>query len=145
MGAASLAGALSGDLVERLGARSTVVAGSFALSASLALIAIAPGSWLVGVPSALLFGAAYNVLIAVEAIWSARVFAGRPATGLAAVMFVLATGLVLGPALAGVLADELGLPAAFLAGALVISAAALLAPKRGPSAATGGGRIGERA
>jgi predicted MFS family arabinose efflux permease len=89
VGAASLAGALSGDLVERLGARSTVVAGSFALSASLALIAIAPGSWLVVVPSALLFGAAYNVLIAVEAIWSARVFAGRPATGLAAVMFVL--------------------------------------------------------
>ena len=79
------------------------MAGSLALSSSLALIAAAPGSWLAVVPSAVLFGAAYNVLLAVDAIWSAEVFAGRPATGLAAVMFVLAIGLLLGPAGAGVM------------------------------------------
>lgn len=128
VGAASLAGAFSGDLVERLGARPTIVAGALALSASLALLALAPGSWIAVVPSALLFGAAYNVLLAVEAIWSARVFAGRPATGLAAVMFMLAIGLLLGPAAAGIAAAELGLPAAFLAGAAVVAVTALLSP-----------------
>jgi predicted MFS family arabinose efflux permease len=128
VGAASLAGAISGDLIERLGARSTIAAGALALASSLALLAAAPGSWAAIVPSAVLFGAAYNVLLAVDVIWSARVFAGRPATGLAAVMFVLATGLLLGPALAGVMAASLGLPAAFLAGAVVIAASAALTP-----------------
>ena len=129
VGAASLAGAFSGDLVERVGARPTVVVGSLALSASLALLALAPGSWPAVLPSALLFGAAYNVVLAVMAIWSARVYAGRPATGLAAVMFMLAVGLLAGPAAAGVAASELGLPAAFLAGAAVAALTALLAPR----------------
>ena len=129
VGAASLAGAFSADLVERLGGRATIVAGALALSASLALIASAPGSWLAVVPSAILFGGAYNVLLAVDAIWSARVFSQRPATGLAAVMFLLAVGLLAGPAVAGVVATSLGLPAAFLAGAVVVAATALLAPR----------------
>ena len=92
------------------------------------LLAAAPGSWLAVVPSAVLFGMVYNVLLAVEAIWSARVFAGRPATGLAAVMFMLAVGLLLGPAAAGAVAASQGLPAAFLAGAVVVAATALLTP-----------------
>lgn len=129
VGAASLVGAVSGDLVERLGARPTMVVGSLALSSSLLLIASAPGSWLAVLPSAILFGASYNVLIAVEAVWSAKVFSGRPATGLAAVMVMLAVGLLLGPAMAGVMAASLGLPAAFFAGAPVIAATALLSPK----------------
>jgi predicted MFS family arabinose efflux permease len=129
VGVASLAGAFSGDLVEWLGARATIVAGALALSSSLALIAWAPGSWLAVVPSAILFGAAYNVLLAVDAIWSARVFPQRPATGLAAVMFLLALGLLAGPAVAGVMATSLGLPAAFVAGAAVVAATALLAPR----------------
>jgi predicted MFS family arabinose efflux permease len=129
VGAASLAGAVSGDLVQRIGARATVVAGSLALATSLVLLAAAPGSWPAVVPSAILFGASYNVLLAVDVVWSAQVYAGRPATGLAAVMFVLATGLLIGPAAAGVMASELGLPAAFLAGAAVTGAVMLLTPR----------------
>jgi predicted MFS family arabinose efflux permease len=129
VGAASLAGAFSSELVERLGARPTIVAGALALASSLALLAAAPGSWLAVVPSAILFGGAYNVVLAVDVIWSARVFAQRPATGLAAVMFLLALGLLAGPAVAGVVATSLGLPAAFLAGGAVVAATALLAPR----------------
>jgi len=128
VGAASLAGGVSGELVERLGARATFVAGSLALTASLALIAAAPGSWPAVVPSAILFGASYNVLLAVDAIWSSRVYAGRPATGLAAVMFVLACGLLLGPAVAGAMAASAGLPTAFFAGAAVIALTTVLTP-----------------
>jgi predicted MFS family arabinose efflux permease len=144
VGVASLAGVFSGDLVERLGGRPTIVAGALALSSSLALIASAPGSWLAVAPSAIFFGAAYNVLLAVDAIWSARVFSQRPATGLAAVMFLLALGLLAGPAVAGLMATSFGLPAAFLAGAAVAAATALLAPREElrhrppvPSAASG--------
>jgi predicted MFS family arabinose efflux permease len=129
VGAASLAGAFSGELVERLGARPTIVGSALALSSSLALLAAAPGSWLAVVPSAILFGGAYNVLLAVDVIWSARVFSQRPATGLAAVMFLLAVGLLAGPSVAGIVATSLGLPAAFLAGAAVVAATALLAPR----------------
>jgi predicted MFS family arabinose efflux permease len=128
VGAASLVGGVSGELVERLGARATFIAGSLALTASLALIAAAPGAWVAVVPSAILFGAAYNVLLAVDAIWSARVYAGRPATGLAAVMFTLAVGLLLGPAGAGAMAASAGLPAAFFAGAAVVAVITLLTP-----------------
>jgi predicted MFS family arabinose efflux permease len=129
VGAASLVGAVSGDLLERIGARATIAGGALALAGSLVLLAVAPGSWPAVVPSAILFGASYNVLLAVDAIWSAQVYAGRPATGLAAVMFVLATGLLIGPAAAGVMASELGMPAAFLAGAAVTAAVMLLTPR----------------
>ncbi len=44
-------------------------------------------------------------------------------------MFLLATGLLAGPALAGAMATSLGLPAAFLAGAGVVAASALLLPR----------------
>jgi hypothetical protein len=44
-------------------------------------------------------------------------------------MFVLAIGLLIGPAAAGVMAAELGLPAAFLAGAGVTAAVMLLTPR----------------
>jgi predicted MFS family arabinose efflux permease len=135
VGAASLLGAVGGDLVERIGARATSVAGALTLAASLVLLAVAPGSWPAVVPSAILFGASYNVLLAVDVIWSVRVYAGRPATGLAAVMFVLAAGLLIGPAAGGVMASELGMPAAFLAGAAVTAAVVLLAPREELAAA----------
>jgi predicted MFS family arabinose efflux permease len=124
VGAASLAGSVSGELVERLGGRATFIAGSLALAASLALLAAAPGEWLAVVPSAILFGGAYNVVVAVDVIWSARVFAGRPATGLAAVMVMLGAGLLVGPAVAG----AVGVMTAFFAGAAVIAATTLLTP-----------------
>jgi MFS family permease len=61
--------------------------------------------------------------------WSARVFASRPATGLAAVLFMLGLGQIVGPVLAGMLADGVGRAAAFLAGGALIFACALLPPR----------------
>ena len=67
--------------------------------------------------SAAAFGAAYNLIVALQTIWSARVFADRPAVGLGAVLFVLSVGLLAGPPLAGALADGASLSAAFYAAA----------------------------
>jgi MFS family permease len=75
------------------------------------------------------FGAAYNLIVALQTIWSARVFADRPAVGLGAVMFVLSVGLLAGPPVAGALADRLSLAAAFYAAAGLCAATALLAPR----------------
>jgi MFS family permease len=49
--------------------------------------------------------------------------------GLGAVLFVMSVGLLLGPPLAGLLADAVSLPAAFYAGAVACAATVLLAPR----------------
>jgi predicted MFS family arabinose efflux permease len=129
VGVSSLLGSGAGDVLERVGGRRALVVSAGALAASMCVLALWNGSWVAIVLSAAAFGSTYNVLLAVQAIWSARVFAQRPATGLAAMLFMLAIGQVAGPALAGVLADRAGLAAAFLAGGAVIGLAALLPPR----------------
>jgi MFS family permease len=81
------------------------------------------------VVSAAGFGAAYNLIVALQTIWSARVFADRPAVGLGAVMFVLSVGLLAGPPLAGALADGASLSAAFYAAAGLCAATVAFMPR----------------
>lgn len=129
VGIASVAGTLAGDLVHRLGAKRAYVGAVVAFGSSLVLLALAPSELVAVALSAVLFGAAYNLVIAIQSIWSARVFAERPATGLAAVMFMVGLGLLLGPAAAGLLADQFGFEAVFVTGAGVALVAALVAPR----------------
>ena len=149
VGAASIAGSLGGDLLERLGARAAFAASALAMAGALALLASAGaggGGQVGALVSAAAFGAAYNLLVAMQAIWSARVYADRPAVGLGAVLFVLSVGLLLGPPLAGVLADGVGLAAAFYAGAAACAATVLLAPREDLRARRGASRasLGDR-
>ena len=129
VGAASIAGSLGGDLLERLGGRAAVATCTLAMAIALALLASAAASPIGAMLSAAAFGAAYNLIVALQTIWSARVFADRPAVGLGAVMFVLSAGLLAGPPLAGAIADGAGLAVAFYAAAALCAAAALLAPR----------------
>jgi len=129
VGAASIAGSLGGDLLERIGGRAALVLGSLVMGTSLVLLAVAAGSWPAALASAAGFGAAYNLIVALQSIWSARVFADRPAVGIGAVMFVLSTGLLLGPPLAGAVADRVSLEAAFCGAGALCVAVTLLAPR----------------
>jgi predicted MFS family arabinose efflux permease len=129
VGVASLVGSAAGDLLERVGGRSALVVSAAGLAVSMCALAAWHDSWVGIVLSAAAFGSTYNLLLAVQVIWSARVFAQRPATGLAAVLFMLGIGQIAGPALAGVLADRVGLGAAFFAGGAVIAVSALLPPR----------------
>jgi predicted MFS family arabinose efflux permease len=129
VGAASLAGSLGGDLLERLGGRRALVLTALLMATALALLASAPSGWLGAMLSAAGFGAAYNLVVALQTIWSARVFADRPAVGLGAVMFVLSVGLLAGPPVAGALADQVSLPAAFYAAAVLCAATVFLTPR----------------
>lgn len=129
VGVSSLLGSYAGDALERVGGTRALRLSATGLAGSMCLLAALPGSWVAVVLSACAFGATYNLLLAVQAIWSSRVFASRPSTGLAAMLFMLGLGQIVGPVLAGALADGVGLAAAFLAGGAVIGLAGLLPPR----------------
>jgi predicted MFS family arabinose efflux permease len=129
VGAASIAGSVGGDLLERLGGRAALAVSSLAMAGALALLASSAAGTLGAMLSAAAFGAAYNLVVALQVIWSARVYGDRPAVGLGAVLFVMTMGLLAGPPLAGAVADQASLATAFYAAAVVCAATALLGPR----------------
>lgn len=129
VGIASVGGSLAGDGVRRLGGRATFVLAAVAEAVALALLGLAPASPAAVIASAGLFGVAYNTALAVQAIWSARVFADRPSAGLSVTMTMNALGLLAGPPILGALADRIGFPAVFTGAACLLLATAALAPR----------------
>lgn len=129
VGIAGVLGTLGADLVRAVGARLSLLAAGAALSGSLVLVGLAPGAWSAVLVSGLLFGAAYNLLIAVQVLWSATVFADRPSAGLAGISFLLAVGMLAGPPLAGALSRPLGMDGVFVLAAGIAALAGLLAPR----------------
>jgi len=79
-----------------------------AAALSLALIALAPTSWTGVLISSGIHGAALMSVSAVFSFWSLRLFPGRGTLGFTAALVGVAAGSVLGPAIAGLLADSLG-------------------------------------
>jgi predicted MFS family arabinose efflux permease len=129
VGVASVLATLTADLVNRLGPRRAFVATTVAEAAALVLLALVPSSLTAAMASAILFGTAYNATVGIQAIWSAHIFAERPSLGISAAMAANGAGLLLGPLGAGLLAGALGLGPVLLAGAGVVAAAGLLAPR----------------
>jgi hypothetical protein len=58
-----------------------------------------------------------------------RVFADRPGTGVAAVMFIIGGGLLIGPLAAGPLSGVAGMEGVFTGAAILLALIALLAPR----------------
>jgi predicted MFS family arabinose efflux permease len=129
VGLASVGGTIGGDAVRRLGARSTLTLAALAEAASLVVLGLAGGSLAAAIVSAVLFGVAYNTVIAVQVIWSAEIFAARPSAGLAAVMVMNALGLLAGPPILGAVADRTGFPAIFATAAVLLLLTVRLAPR----------------
>lgn len=92
---------------------------------SLVLIAIAPTSWIAVIAASGLHGAAIMMASAVFSFWSVRLFPGRSTLGFTAALLCMASGSVLGPALAGLLATAQGPSVMFLAAATPSLATAL--------------------
>jgi predicted MFS family arabinose efflux permease len=127
VGVASILATLTSDLVRRLGARRAFRCCAAAEAAGIALLALGPGSLAVALTAAVLFGAAYNAVVAIQALWGARLFA-RPSLGLSAVMAANGLGLLAGPLAAGLLAGAVGLGAVLAAGAALVLAAGRFPP-----------------
>lgn len=123
-GLATLAISLpAGALADRLGARRVTVAATALLSA--AGVAQAVPSYPILLAGRLAFGLAYGVLWTTGVAWmsSAHQEAGSPRLG--AVATSAAVGMVAGPAIGGVLADQFGLAAPFLVVAVLAGALAI--------------------
>lgn len=129
VGVAGVLGVLAGDLLRRVGPAGAFSALTAALAGSLGLLAAAPASLGAAALSGFLFGASFNLIVAIQSIWTSRVFAERPSAGLAAVMFMLGLGLLLGPPAAGLLADRLGLGAVLLLAAGLAAVVGVLPPR----------------
>jgi predicted MFS family arabinose efflux permease len=129
VGLASVLGALAGDIVRRLGATAAFASVSLALGLSVCLLAVAPAAPVAAPLSAALFGAAYNLIVAIEVIWGARVWGDRPSAGLAAIMFMSGAGLLAGPLIAGPLAERFGLGTVLLGGGVLLALTGLLSPR----------------
>jgi len=129
VGLASVAGSLSAQAIDRIGGRATFVLAAAMEAGALLLLGFVPDDVGAVFASALMFGAAYNALVAVTVIWGMRVFASRPSAGLAALMVMQAVGLLAGSPLLGELADRAGVPAIFAAAAALLLATSGLAPR----------------
>ena len=129
VGVAGVLATLTGDLMRRLGARQRVRRRHHRRGGRDRAAGAAAPSAPPRVASAILFGAAYNAAVAVQAIWSLHVFAERPSLGLAAAMGANGVGLMLGPLGAGLLAGPLGTGAVLAIGAAVVAVSGVLAPR----------------
>lgn len=77
-------------------------------SLSLALVALAPATWAGMVAASGLQGIHVMMTSAVIAFWSERLFPALPALSFSTALLAMAAGSVLGPALAGVVAEAQG-------------------------------------
>jgi predicted MFS family arabinose efflux permease len=123
-GAAMLLGSLSGVAFDRLGLRLSYLGSTLLLALSLGLLGAATANVGAALVAAALFGTFYAAVIAAHGVWSARVFDGHPAAGLAAVNTALTLGTLVGPVVAGLVIDRSGHELA-LVGAAVITGAAV--------------------
>ncbi|MFZ0140889.1 MAG: MFS transporter [Aeromicrobium sp.] len=123
-GAAMLLASFSGVVFERRGLRPSYLGSTALLAASLGLLAAATSNVVAVLVAAVLFGAFYATVIAAHGIWSATVFAGHPAAGLAAYSTALTLGTLAGPVVAGI-AIQYGGYAPTLIGAAAVTVAAI--------------------
>jgi predicted MFS family arabinose efflux permease len=126
---ASVAGTVGGDAVRRLGAHATFTIAVAAEAAALLVLGLAPTHLGAAFASAVLFGASYNLAVAVQVMWSAQVFDERPSAGLAAVVAFNALGLLLGPPIFGYVADLTAFGTVFVAAAVLVLTTSALAPR----------------
>ncbi|WP_084794225.1 MFS transporter [Pseudoponticoccus marisrubri] len=134
-----LAGLLTDHARHRLGLHWLLRLLFLASAGSLALAGLCPDSPAALVASAGLQGINVMMTSAVLAFWSERLFPALPALGFTATLLAMATGSVLGPALAGQIGGALYPAARFLGTALLPLLAAAFLPGRVTDARPGSG------
>ncbi len=117
LGAAGVAGALAGDAVERWSVARTWIPLAVLLAASTALLGALPGTVVVALGCAAVFGGAYVALSGVLIVWSRQLHPTNPAGATAILFIALAAGQALGSVGLGSIADAAGSPTAFAAAA----------------------------
>ncbi|MFC7622904.1 MFS transporter [Microlunatus sp. GCM10028923] len=127
-GAAGILATAGGSALGRWGLRRGYLISCLLLAGAVALLGLALGHLATATAAAILFGVFYNGTLAVQGIWSSRVFAEHPVAGLAAVNVAVTLGTLIGPALAGIGADRFGYGPALVGAAVVVALAAPFCP-----------------
>jgi MFS family permease len=99
------------------------------LALALGLPALAPTHLIAVMLSAACFGLGFITITGLLASWSVRVFAEQPSAGLGAVLILIAVGQVVGPVIAGVIAEGIGLIPIFAAGVIIALVSMALRPR----------------
>ena len=128
VGLAGVTGVFSGDTAARFGRGVSLAACLFVLAASVGGLGVAGGSGPLVAACAVAFGASYFPVAALLVVWSGSVFHERPTAGLSAVLFSLALGSVVGPAVLGAIAEILDLRVAFWCAAALTALSIALGP-----------------
>lgn len=126
VGVAGITGVLSGEAVSRFGLKRSLTACLSVLSVAIIALTFSENSGVIVAVCALMFGAAYMPISAFLVIWSGKVFHEKPSTGFSSVLFCLALGSIIGPAILGIVAGAFDLQSAFwCAAALTVLSIAL--------------------
>ena len=128
LGAAGIAGALAGDVVQRIGLRWAWLTATATMAAATLLLAAATTEFAAVIVAATMFGAAYMALTGVLLLWSTRLYPDRTSFGVGVAFFTIAAGQALGAPAAGALIDAVGPRTAFVVIAAVGLCAVVLRP-----------------
>jgi predicted MFS family arabinose efflux permease len=124
LGAAGLAGGVSGHLVDRAGVRVAWPLSTGLAAAAVVLLASAPGTVAIAAVSLACFGAAFVALSGVLIAWGAEAVPHAAGQAAAVVFIGLTAGQAVGAVVLGALAGSTGLPATFVVAAGLLAAAA---------------------
>jgi predicted MFS family arabinose efflux permease len=113
VGLVGLSGGSAGDLISRHGPARTHALALAVMSASLLLLAANPGSPLLAVVSAAVFGTGYMTLTGFYLVRSVEIMVHRPAVGPVPPLIATSCGQVAGSAVAGAAITSYGYVAVF--------------------------------
>ena len=130
LGAAGIAGAFSGDAVQRLGLGRAWGAAIALMTAATLAYALYPHVAITVVAAAGVFGAAYIALTGLLLLWAIRVYPDSPSFGVGLSFFTIAAGQALGAPAVGALVEVFSARTAFLTAAAVGVTALAVRPAR---------------
>ena len=108
VGVGGVSGVATGAAVGRFGLGNSLRAAIAVMAASIAGLAVSPSNAGTAALAAVAFGVAYMPFAALLAIWNQRLHPRHATSGLVLSLFSLGVGAVVGPAVMGVIAQNLG-------------------------------------
>lgn len=109
--------------------RRVIPVNALVLALALSLLAAAPTHLLPVLLSAVCFGVGFITITGLLTIWSVKVFEERPSAGLGSVLILIALGQVIGPVIAGLIAEHVGLMPVFYGGSVLALSSVVLRPR----------------
>jgi predicted MFS family arabinose efflux permease len=128
--AGAAVGTFGGAIANRYGLRGPLAVTLVLVGVSNLALLFAPGSTVVALGAAAVFGVGFTTGFALLVMWSQQVFHDGPTTGFTLTIVFVATGFIIGPSLFGLLATHVGRPAALLVTAAPALLVALVPPSR---------------